>query len=344
MPAEFPGYRVHDPAIRTQYAELKERALAAGQLLPGTPGMLTLRSGTGFGYWYRVFYPVPRKQSETLVCKEGDDEALMRMKERMEFSGWVADQVSLLRKLGFQVADKSTARVLLELHNQGAFAAGLVLVGSLAYMAWLNELGAIAVTMRTQDVDLARRQTLKLAAPMPFLRTLAATELPFVAVPGLPSTTPATSVKLPGMEGLRVDLLAPGKTLGSIVRVPELEWAAQGIPHFDYLLTSPESAVMLAGGHCIPLRLPQAARLVWHKLYSSARRRGQPEKAAKDRQQALTLGAILAEEDGRALMKAGNAAPESMLKPIRRQAKTLINTSVAHPELCDVLSTVLRQK
>lgn len=334
-------FRQHELAFRTQYAELKERTLGAGLLLPGSPGTLAMRSGTGFAYWYRVYYSVPRKQSETLVCKEGDGAALEEMKARMEFSGWASDQVSALRKLGFQVADKAVARVLVELHNQGAFEAGLVLVGTLGYMAWLNELGVMAVAARTQDIDLARRQPLKLAAPLPFLRTMHASGLPFFAVPGLPSSKPSTSVKLPGVDGLRIDMLVHGKTLGVIVRVPELQWAAQSIPFYDYLLAAPEQAAMLAGAQCIPVRLPQAARMVWHKLYSSARRRGAPEKAAKDRSQALTLAAALASDDARALKKAGRAAPDDMLKAIRPQAKVLIEQSADHPELRDVLQEVL---
>lgn len=50
---EAPLYREHELAFRTQYAELKERSLAAGVLLPGTPGSLAPRAGTGYGYWYR---------------------------------------------------------------------------------------------------------------------------------------------------------------------------------------------------------------------------------------------------------------------------------------------------
>jgi hypothetical protein len=187
-----------------------------------------------------------------------------------------------LHKLGFQVADKSTARVLVELHNRRAFEAGLVLVGTLGYMAWLNELGAIAVSLRTLDIDLARRQQLKLGAPLPFMATMHATGLPFSAVPGLPSTAPSTSIKPPGVQGLPIDVLAPGKKLGTTVNVPKLEWSAQAIPYYDYLLNTPEPAAMLAGGHCIPVRLPQAGRFVWHKLYSSTQRKGFPEKAAKD--------------------------------------------------------------
>ena len=313
-------FRQHELAFHTQYAELKERTHGAGLLLPGSPGTLASRSGTGFAYWYRVYYSVPRKQSETLVCKDGDTAALEEMKARMEFSGWASDQVSALRKLGFQVADKAVARVLVELHNQGAFEAGLVLVGTLGYMAWLNELGVMAVASRTQDIDLARRQPLKLATPLPFMHTMHATELPFFAVPGLPSSKPSTSVKLPGVDGLRIDMLVHGKTLGAIVRVPELQWAAQSIPFYDYLLAAPERAAMLAGAQCVPVRLPQAARMVWHKLYSSARRRGFPEKAAKDRSQALTLAAALASDDAHALKKAAKAAPDDLLKAIRPQA------------------------
>lgn len=336
-----PLYRPHELAFRTQYGELKERTLAAGSLLPGTPGSLALRTGSGRGYWYRVFYSVPRKATETLVAKEGDEAALDEMRGRIAFAEWSADQVSALRKLGFQVADKMTARVLVELHNRGAFAAGLVLVGTLGYMAWLNELGVMAVSARTLDVDLARRQQLKLAAPLPFLDTLNATGLPFVAVPGLPSTEPSTSVKLPGVEGLRVDVLAPGMPLGATVAVPELAWTAQAIPHYDYLLADAEPAALLAGGHCIPIRLPQAGRLVWHKLYAATQRRGAPEKAAKDEHQALTLGAILADEDERILRTAFADAPAAMTRPIRSIKDRLLSKATAHPALMETLAYCL---
>lgn len=179
-------------------------------MLPGTPGALYRRNGMGDGYWYRVYYAVPGKQVESLVCRGDDDASRTAMQERIDFANWSVVQVSSLRKLGFLVANKSVARVLVELHNLGAFEAGLILVGTLAYMAWLNELGAIAVSARTQDIDLARRQTLKLAVPVEFLKTMRATGLPFSEVPGLPSSQPSTSVKLqlPGEQGLRVDILS----------------------------------------------------------------------------------------------------------------------------------------
>jgi hypothetical protein len=47
----------------------------------------------------------------------------------------VQEQVRALRWLGFQVADKDVARVLVELHNTRLFAAGLVVVGTLALLS-----------------------------------------------------------------------------------------------------------------------------------------------------------------------------------------------------------------
>ncbi len=330
-------YRRQELAFRTQYAELKERVLAVGSLLPGTPGTVTRRTGTGHAYWYRVYYPVPGKQSESLVCKDGDEATLEAMRERIAFAGWISKQVAALRKLGFQVSDKSVARVLVELHNRGMFDAGLTLVGTLAYMAWLNELGAVAVAARTQDIDLARKQRLKLAAPQSFLSTMQATELPFVNVPGMGPDAPSTSVKLPGVEGLRVDLLAPGEPVGKVIGLPEIEWCAQAIPHYDYLLDAPESAAMLAGGHCVPVRLPQAARFVWHKLHASSRRRGFREKADKDLRQAFLLAHILADQDPDSLVAAFASADEKMKTSVRRTLTGHRETDFGSQALSDII-------
>jgi hypothetical protein len=85
------------------------------------------------------------------------------MIKRIDAARWVEAQVSDLRKLGFHVAGKDVARVLVEMHNRRLFAASLVVVGTLAFMAWLNELGVRTPASSTQDLDLARRQPLKLA-------------------------------------------------------------------------------------------------------------------------------------------------------------------------------------
>jgi hypothetical protein len=136
-------------------------------------------------------------------------------------------------------------------------------------------------------------------------------------------------------------VLAPGRKLGATVNIPELHWSAQAVPHYDYLLDDAEAGAMLAGDHCIPLCLPQAARFVWHKLYSSTQRRGSPEKPAKDRQQALLLGAVLADTDALAIRIAFKDAPTAMVAPIRPLLKTLAGSVRKHPVLEDVLRECL---
>jgi hypothetical protein len=331
----------HELAFRTQYAELKERVSAAGPLLPGTPGSLALRKGTGYSYWYRVYYPVPGRQAEELVAKE-DGPGLDAIRERMASADWAATQVSHLRKLGFQVADKAAGRVLVQLHNEGAFEAGLVLVGTLGYMATLNELGARAVTARTMDIDLARGHPLKLATGQPWLDTLRATGLPFTAVPGMPGMRSPTAAKLPGADGVRVDLLSPGEVAGKPVAVPELSWHAQGLPFYGYLLEDPDRGAMLAGGHCIPVRLPRPARFAVHKLFSAATRRGFPEKAEKDRRQALTVMAALARDEPHALSGAFRAAPQAMLAKIKPRRAPLVRALEEYGEARDILDRALR--
>jgi hypothetical protein len=333
--ASHPLYRLHELTIRTLYSEVKQRANVVGDLLPGTPGTLVKRAGTGHEYWYRSYYPLPKKRSEEFVGPVSNEAAFEAMRSRIEHSDWTAKQVAALSKLGYQVADKGVASVLVELHNRKIFNAGLVAVGTLAYMSWLNEYGAMATAARTQDIDLARRQRLKLATPVSFLSSMQATQLPFTSIPGLPSREPSTSVKLPGAEGLRVDILAPGPALGEIVAIPELQWHAQAIPFYAYLLDGSRAAAMLAGGHCIPVMLPEVTRMIWHKLYSSTHRRKEPSKAEKDLVQAVTLAAILIEQESVSLRESFRAAPRELRTAALLRLPRIETLLIEHPQALD---------
>lgn len=336
----LPLYRLHELAFRTQYAELKDRADAAGDLLRGTPGTLYKRGGTGRDYWYRIFYPVPGKQAEEFVAPADDETAMTAMRERIAFAEWMAEQVTNLRKLGYQVADKRVASVLIELHQRKLFDAGLVVVGTLGFTCWLNEYGARVVAARTQDVDLARRQRLKVAASLSFLSSMQATHLPFHRVPGMPADAPSTSLKPPGREGLRVDVLAPGPELGATIGIPELEWHAQTVPYFDYLLEDPVPAHLLAGGHCIPIKLPRIERMVWHKLYASAQPSRSASKADKDLVQAVTLAAIMVEQDGAALRDSLAQAPAALRSAAKSRMPRIQTLLEGHPEVKDAFSAL----
>ena len=337
-----PLYRPHELAFRTQYAELKERSCSMARLLPGSPGSLVRRAGTGRAYWYRVYQTAAGVQVEDLICKDGDDQALALAQTGIEFAQWAAAQVRHLRKLDFQVADKGVAGVLAGLHNSGLLAAaGLSVVGTLGYAAWLNELGAHAISASTQDIDLAARQRLLLAAPLSFQDTVQATRLGFVPVPGLAAQAPSTSLKRLGRDGLRIDMLAHGKTLGAIVPVPALMWHAQTVPHYDYLLSQPRQAAILAGGHCIPVLLPQPVRFMWHKFYSSATRQSFPEKADKDMRQAATLAAILVEQQDEDLGESLAGLPAAMATVLRSRLPAFLRLLAAHASTSQALGQAL---
>ncbi len=338
-----PLYRLHELTVRTIYSDLKQRAGAAGALLPGTPGTLVKRAtAQGHEYWYRSYYPVPKKRLEVVVGRADDTEAYDAMQQRISHAAWAAKQVASLSKLAFQVADKEVAAVLVELHNRGVFEAGLIVVGTLAYRSWLNEYGAIATAARTQDIDLARGKTLKLAATVPFMSSMMATKMPFHRIPGLPSHNPSTSVKLRGVDALHVDILAPGPVLGEIVEIPELDWHAQTIPYYDYLLEDTQSAAMLAGGHCIPIKLANVQRMIWHKFYSSTQRKADPAKAEKDLLQAVTLAAILVEQESTDLQESYRDAPQALRAAALTRMPRIEMLLGQHPQALDALRTLPR--
>ena len=340
--SHHPLYQPHELAFRTQYAELKERSRSMATLLPGSPGSLVRRTGTGRAYWYRVYQTAAGAQVEDLVCKDGDDQALSQAQSEIGFAQWAAAQVRNLRKLDFQVADKGVAAVLAGLHNCGLLAAaGLSVVGTLGYAAWLNELGAHAISASTQDIDLAARQRLLLAAPLSFQDAVQGSRLGFVPVPGMPAQAPSTSLKRLGRDGLRIDMLAHGTVLGAIVPVPALMWHAQTVPHYDYLLSQPRQAAILAGGHCIPVMLPQALRFMWHKFYSSAARKSFPEKADKDILQAATLAAILVEQQDEDLAESLAELPAAMTAVLRSRLPAYQRLLAAHTSASRALGQAL---
>ena len=104
----------HDEPVRTQYAEIKERARSAGPLLPGTPGSLVTHRVKGIEYLYRAYYAVAGKRVDAFVGLASEDTSREEVQQEIVFAEWLQERVGQLRKLGFQVADKPTARVLVE--------------------------------------------------------------------------------------------------------------------------------------------------------------------------------------------------------------------------------------
>lgn len=108
-----------------------------------------------------------------------------------------------------------------------------------------------------------------------------------------------------------------------------------------FLLENPRAGAVLAGGHCVPANLPQPARFVWHKLFSSTKRSSDTAKARKDLQQAAVLAAVLAESEEGVLAEAAAAAPPELLQAAKARLAPARALLEAHPAAIEDLGLVL---
>jgi len=330
-------YRRHDPAGQARYQELKQLARSQRRILAGTPGTLKQRTQSGNQYWVREHIRVDGRKTDEYLGPVASTpaRAVERVREDIDLARGLAAGSAALRLLGYQRVERKPAAVLEVLFNRGLFQAGLVLVGSHAYGALLNELGIIAPGYRTQDVDLARARPLAiaLAGAWTFESLLGETGLGFVPVPGMPSRKPSASFKLPGAETLAVDLLVPGRRIGEVVAVKELGAQAQAIPLLDFLVEKPLLAAVLSPNQVIPANVPSPERFALHKLFSSqSRAAGDRDKAGKDLGQAAVLAAALEAETPGALAAAFGALPRAGRGAVKRASRAASRLLDAHPE------------
>lgn len=291
------------------YAELTERlrALEAARSLASLRGSFARKGVRGADYWYFKTSAGPAGQNEYFVGPDnGETRAVMEAyaagrEGAEEAMAGIARLCAMLRQGGATLTDAASAKVLSGLASAGVFRLGAVLVGTHAYAALGNVLGVRwASGLRTQDIDLAASRALEVAVPQTeadLPSALDALNMGFLPVPGLNPKRPQTSFKVRG-HTLRVDLLTParGAREGKPVYIPRLKAAAQPLELLDYLLEAPIAIPMLNGGATL-VNVPDPARYALHKLIVSARRPVvEQSKAAKDRQQAAELIAVLHED------------------------------------------------
>jgi hypothetical protein len=294
----------HDASSHTRYQELKQLARSQRRILAGTPGTLKQRSRRGTEYWVREYIRADGKKNDEhigTVTAVGAARA-GEIRAEIELAKALASGSSTLRLLRFQRIERKTAAVLATFFNNGLYQAGLVLVGSHAYGALLNELGIMAPGYRTQDIDVARAHPLAIAMP-------------------------------PGM-----DLLVPGTSVGKVVPVKELRSYAQSIPFLDFLLKDPLDAVVLSPNQVVPVRVPSPERFVLHKLYSSQSRKTDRDKIRKDLQQAAVLAAAVEEDTPRRMQEVFRTMPAIGKAAVKRGARAAAGLlGESHPEAREAL-------
>jgi len=337
-------YRKQDSAGQTKYQSVKQLAGRQNRILPGTPGTLKQRTQSGNKYWVREYIRVDSKKTDEYIgpASSVTKEQIAKWTAQIELAKALAGGSANLRLFGFQRIDRKPAAVIEAFFNRGLIQGGLILVGSHAYGALLNELGILAAGYRTSDIDLARAERLSVALPDGFglHDVLKETGMNFVPVPGMPSRKPSASFMLPGADQIAVDLLVPGKNAGDIVRVKELSAYAQAIPLLDYLVSDPIESVALSPNQVIPVRIPSPERFAIHKLFSSQSRRSNRDKIRKDLEQAAVLAAAIEEETPGRLIDESRKIPREGKTAMKRGAAAAARLLEAHADAREALTEI----
>jgi hypothetical protein len=339
--------------IQTLYAELAERlrAMDGARSFASLAGGFARKTLAGADYWYFKTSAGPAGQREYFVGPDSrETKAVMQAyaagrEEALAAGEGVARLCAMLRQGGAMLTDAPSAKVISGLASAGVFRLGAVLVGTHAYLALGNLLGVRwQSSLRTQDIDVAAARSLEVAVPQgeaDLPAALDALRMGFLPVPGLSPKSTHTSFKVRG-HTLRVDLLTPaqGRRDGKAIPIPRLKAAAQPLELLDYLMEAPVPVPLLNGGATL-VNVPDPARFALHKLMLSARRPvAEQAKAAKDRQQAAELIAVL-HEDRRGDL--GLAAAALRKRPRAWRSKLAAQLKKLPGELESAAAQVLRE-
>ncbi|HVH45781.1 MAG TPA: GSU2403 family nucleotidyltransferase fold protein [Labilithrix sp.] len=321
-------FTAHLPSLQVAFSDLKRQAMEQPFLLAGTPGSVTKREVNGRPFFYRQYYDPSDKKSADYIGPVDDPstvERVARIREQIEVANALLGVARMLSRGGYVRVDARTDAILAALANNGLFGAGAVLIGSHAYGALLNDLGARSAGYATEDIDVARDRALRLAEPKSFEAMLAESKLSLLPVPQLERKKPSTSFKPPGADRLRVDLLVP--TAGDevkVLEVRELQAHATALPYLRYLLSEPIDSVVLGRSAVVPVKVPRPERLAWHKMLVSELRHRTSDKKAKDVLQAAVLFAIVAEREPGALEEALDDLPRTARGKTKAAAKVVL--------------------
>ena len=343
-----PLYTLHPTPLAVLYSDLENHAAVTQEVLIGTPGSVTERENArGFRFYTRQFYDPSGKRRESYIGgpigSEEAEERAARVRAQVEETLRVAREVRLLGREGYQVADARTYATLASLHNHGVFRAGATLIGSHAFGALLNQLGARAAAYSTEDVDIARAEPLAFTEPptASLLDMLKGSGVDFVEVPSQPAQ-PSTRWKEAGRSRFHVDLLVPSPDERfEIIAIPELKAHAQSVPYLRYLLGETQPSLLIAREGCCQVRTPTAERFAIHKVLVSQLRGAGATKGARDLAQAAALLAVIAERTPGALAEAAARLPLSAGRQARAGFEALRAVlGEAHPRVWEELASL----
>lgn len=336
----MPLYHSIPAALTALYGTIDGHAKSGAPVFCGSAGSISLhRNQNGTEYYVHRFYGGDGKQRETYIGagKDGNKKA-GAIQAQIEEVKALLPELRLLVREGFQAVDSKTYATLASLHKHGLFDAGATLVGSHAFGVLVNQMGVRAAAYATEDVDVARKETLAFAQ-LPekgFLDMLRDSGVHFVEVPSLERKKPSSSFKQSGVSRFHVDLLVPSADASiRVVEVPELKAHATALPFLGYVLGQTQMATLISREGCCPVRVPVAERFSIHKLVVSQLRTNRSAKSEKDIFQAAVLIAALGERFPGAISQAVEDLPVSAGRHLFAAASAVLGLMQDHPRACE---------
>jgi hypothetical protein len=214
-------------------------------------------------------------------------------------STWMPAALARLREAGFFGTARQLEEPLVSAFNLGLFASGAVLIGPLAYLFWLNELGIHTPEHAAagHDLDLALPEQLTLDdAQAAFLSRSIRTKSSRLHV--------------------HFEMADYSIYLKDRMRLPYEALVKRHcfIPNLHYLTRAARPAIALAGDYLVPVRLPAPGRIYWQKLYWS--RLPDNPRAEIDRREARVLGKAIQRAMPNELQDAWNELPPLWVRPL----------------------------
>jgi hypothetical protein len=284
-------------AFQTTYAELLEQCSldAFNEAFPEA-GTFVSKDVAGKRYWYFQL-PASKGQKQKYVGAETPQllEHIKQHQQAREAERTRRSLVStLVRSAALPRPIPRIGEIVAALAKAGVFRLHGVLVGTVAYQTYPATLGMRlpATSLLTNDVDIAQFTYISVAVKdttAPMLDVLKAVDESFRAIPHVHDGR--RSVTYRAADGVRVDFLTPneGPDSDKPRRLPALGTDAEPLRFLDFLIRSPEPAVVLYGAGIYVL-VPAPERYAVHKLIVAQRRVGPGNiKRSKDLLQSEAL-------------------------------------------------------
>jgi len=260
------------PAAIQLYQDYATKARSYLELPFGKPGRTLKKSVYGEKFLYRE---VSVLSGDTRLRKLGPlgSRAAEEADTLFHAATWMSSALAHLRDTGFYGAARQLEEPLVNAFNLGLFASGAVLIGPLAYLFWLNELGIRAPehAPTAPDLDLALPEHAELdELQLSFLNKCIKTKNSRLHV--------------------HFEMADYALYLRDRVKLPYEALLKRHcfISNLHYLTRSAWQATALVGDYLVPVRLPSPGRVYWQKLYWS--RLPDNPRAEIERHEAAVLG------------------------------------------------------